>query len=67
MKIHPSITTKRVVRAVERYMTTTECPGFCVYCGTGQGRTDPDARGDLCENCRKQGIYGAEELLLCGA
>lgn len=67
MKIHPTITEKRVVAAVERGMTTLDNPGFCVACGEDADGCEPDAERYECEACGKRAVYGAEQLLLCVA
>jgi hypothetical protein len=64
LKLHPSITTNRVVEAVERRMTTLDDPGFCIACGNEQGGCEPDARRYKCEACGEHAVYGADELLL---
>ena len=33
MKIYKSLTTKRIIDAVERSQCSTDNPGFCVACG----------------------------------
>ena len=64
MKLHPSITTKRVMQAVEAQMTTLENLGFCIYCGEDADGCEPDARQYECECCGRRGVYGADELLM---
>lgn len=62
--IHPSLTLKRVIDAVERQMTTLDNPGFCLACGEEQEGCEPDAHQYECEACGALRVYGAEELLL---
>jgi hypothetical protein len=38
--------------------------GFCLSCGADQYGVEPDARGYECEECGKERVYGAEEILL---
>jgi predicted RNA-binding Zn-ribbon protein involved in translation (DUF1610 family) len=57
------ITVKRIMRAIE----DDEYTGFCTACGAERGGCEPDAREYPCENCGEDKVYGAEELLLCGA
>jgi hypothetical protein len=64
MGIHRSVTEARVVRAVERYHRTLECPGFCLACGLGIHGVEPDADGDVCERCGEARVVGAENALL---
>lgn len=57
------ITEARLVRAIKR----DEDLGFCTGCGAERGGCEPDAREYPCEECGEDKVYGAEELLLCGA
>lgn len=59
MKIHKSITANRVIKAVRR----DDSLGFCIACGHGAKRVEPDARNYECEKCRLPKVFGAEELL----
>ena len=53
------ITLDQILRVVEDdYM------GICVACGYEQEGVEPDARGYECEDCGKNKVYGAEELLM---
>lgn len=61
---HRSITLRRIVAAVERAARSTEDPGFCLACGAEVGGVEGDARGDRCECCGEQQVYGAEEILM---
>ena len=42
--------------------------GYCIACGFERYGTEPDARKYPCENedCGKNQVYGAQELLLMG-
>ena len=64
MKIHKSVTSQRIIDAVERHMTSLDNPGFCIACGQDAEGCEPDARGYECESCGENKVYGAEELLL---
>jgi len=64
MKIHKSLTAKKITAAVKRSMTSLDNPGFCIACGKSAGGCEPDARGDECESCGEPKVFGAEELLL---
>ena len=60
MKLHKTVTTDRIIDAVER----DDCTGLCVACGAEQGGCEPDARKYRCEACGGFTVYGAEQLLL---
>lgn len=62
MKIHEDITLDRVLEAVEQ----DDLTGFCITCGSEQGRTEPDAGGHYCECCGEASVWGAEQLLIAG-
>ena len=64
MRNHKSLTFKRVLRAAKASAFGTEHAGFCRACGSRQGGCEPDARGDPCEACGENEVFGAEELLL---
>jgi DNA-directed RNA polymerase subunit RPC12/RpoP len=64
MKLHPSITTDRILRAVEDQMFGLENPGFCIACGEDAEGCEPDARKYKCESCGEKAVYGAQELML---
>lgn len=64
MKLHSSITSDRIVKAVERAHSSLDNPGFCIFCGEEADGCEPDARAYDCENCGRNGVYGAEELML---
>ena len=59
MKIHSSITTDRVIEAIE----ADDYLGFCVACGEEAFNVEPDARRYSCESCGARAVYGAEEIL----
>ena len=63
MDIHPSITSARIVEAVERQMTSLDNPGFCLACGHEADGCEPDAERYECEACGARRVYGAEQLL----
>jgi len=44
MKLHKSITTKRILRAARRQMFGLDNPGFCIKCGCENDGCEPDAR-----------------------
>jgi hypothetical protein len=63
-KMHPSITSERVIEAVRRQMFDLDNPGFCTECGSEQGGCEPDMRCGECEACGERKVYGAEELMM---
>lgn len=64
MKIHPSITQDRLMKAVRRQQTSLDNPGFCILCGEEAEGCEPDAEKYTCEHCGADGVYGAEQLLI---
>ncbi len=64
MKIHKSITTKRILAACERAEYSLDNPGFCLSCGQDADGCEPDARKYECECCGEHQVYGAQELLM---
>lgn len=40
--------------------------GFCTNCGAERDCCEPDARKYKCEECGKNCVYGAEELVIMG-
>lgn len=61
--VHASITTERVISAVEAAHTSLDNPGFCIGCGAEADGVEPDARCYECEACGAPLVYGAEELM----
>ena len=59
MKISDKVTIEQIVEAIERDNYT----GICVACGFEQDGCEPDARRYKCENCNKNAVFGASELL----
>jgi hypothetical protein len=45
VKLHKSLTRKRITKAVERGYRTLDNPGFCIACGKEAEACEPDARG----------------------
>lgn len=64
MRIHESVTLDRVMSAVKRRDSSLDNPGFCVACGHEQDGCEPDAVQYECEECQRNCVYGAEELLI---
>lgn len=59
-KIHPSVTTDRVLSAVQE----DDNIGICLLCGKDQRGCEPDMRNGRCENCGGDYVSGAEEILI---
>lgn len=38
--------------------------GFCIACGAEAYDVEPDARRYECDDCGKEKVYGAQEILL---
>ena len=38
--------------------------GYCLYCGEETYGVEPDARRYKCESCGRNGVFGAEEILI---
>jgi len=55
-----------VLEAAEEQMFGLGNAGFCLNCGEELEGIDPDARGDECECCGSQSVYGAQELVMMG-
>lgn len=64
MRVHPKVTSERIMEACERLQTSLDNPGFCVACGADAEGVEPDARRYECESCGEMAVYGAEELLI---
>lgn len=63
MKIHPSVTHDRVIKAVKSQMFGTDNPGICIACGADATGCEPDARNYECEACGERKVFGASELV----
>jgi hypothetical protein len=64
MKIHRSLTAKRILDGARRQMFDLDNVGFCIKCGHEADDCDPDARKAVCGRCGERAVYGAEELVL---
>ena len=62
----PSRTLQIQVDEAEYIEARAEYYGYCLECGEQRGECEPDARGDHCDNCGCNAVYGAEGLLLMG-
>lgn len=59
---HKSVTTDRILEAVERHALTLDNPGLCLECGIEAEGVEPDARNYECESCGAKQVFGADEL-----
>lgn len=64
MKIHESLTEDVILEAVKAGMFGLENPGFCIACGAERDGCEPDARKYPCEECGRDEVYGAEEIMI---
>lgn len=55
-----SLTFDQILEAVE----ADDNIGFCIKCGAEHYGVEPDARKYECEECGKEAVYGAQEILL---
>jgi hypothetical protein len=62
MKMHPSLTRKKIMAAVVRSHRGVDYPGFCVNCGAAHDGIEPDAQHYRCDECEHDQVFGAEEL-----
>lgn len=53
----------RIMEAV----TQQENAGFCLHCGKeSECPVEPDAERYHCDHCDKNGVFGAEQIVLMG-
>lgn len=64
MRIHKSVTPKRIHRLAKQSMFGLTSPGVCLACGDQADQVEPDAEGYECEACGEQSVFGAEQLLM---
>lgn len=64
IRLHSSITSDRIMEAVDRRDISLDNPGICIACGADQEGCEPDARNYECESCGEFQVFGAEELLM---
>ncbi len=48
------------------HIMTNGMGGFCLACGTKTREVEPDARKYTCPKCKREKLYGMEELLMMG-
>jgi len=58
--MHKSLTIDVIMAAVE----DGDYVGFCVACGSEHDGCEPDARAYPCDQCGRNKVYGAEEILM---
>lgn len=61
--MHKSLTSDRIMKAVESNEVDCTNIGFCKACGAEQDGCEPNARNYECEGCGAMQVFGAEELL----
>ena len=62
--MHKSITTKRIEAAIKSNNSNAMTNyGFCKNCGKMRDDCEPDARNYFCMRCKRNEVFGAEELL----
>ena len=64
MQIHPSITSERIMEAIEQSEICLDNPGFCLACGEDAEGCEPDAQNYECECCGRPSVFGAEQIAL---
>ena len=62
MKLHESLTQRRVLWAAAESSFGIAFVGFCVACGASDNACETDARNYKCKACGKHGVFAAEEL-----
>jgi len=40
--------------------------GYCLICGLDYDNVEPDARKYPCDECGKNSVYGAQEIMIAG-
>ena len=61
------ITTKKIANIVKyasNYKNLDKYEGFCIKCGTKHKEVEPDAEKYPCKKCKKNAVYGLEEILI---
>ena len=66
MKIHPSVTSDRVIALCMRELHSLDNPGICLSCGEEADGCEPDAEKYECESCGEHQVYGAQQVLIAG-
>ena len=60
--IHRSVTLERVIEAADE----DDQNGLCIGCGAGTSGIEPDAERYRCDECGREAVYGAAQLIICG-
>jgi hypothetical protein len=60
LEVHPSVTLRRVIAAVEAENGT----GFCIKCGNEQTGCEPLSRDMKCVACGRSSVFGADEAFM---
>ena len=64
VKLHRSITEKKLMALAQESMFGTSSPGLCLECGAEASGVEPDASKYFCEACNRKSVYGAELLFM---
>jgi hypothetical protein len=62
----PIIDPDRLLEAVQESTFGMENIGFCIECGEEHNGCEPDAERYPCDDCGKESVYGAMQLLIMG-
>lgn len=62
----PGITHDELIDAAEENEFGLGNIGYCTSCGAESDQCEPDARKLTCDECGKDTVYSAQELLLMG-
>lgn len=57
-------TRESLLRRAMKACKSDDCSGYCINCGAHRGQCEPDAREYPCEKCKRNSVYGAEELVV---
>ncbi len=60
MAVNEAELLNRAIEAIEE----DDNLGFCLECGAEHYYIEPDAQDYECEDCGKNAVYGAEEILI---
>ncbi len=64
MDMHSSITTDRILDAVQESSFDLSMPGICIACGEDADTVEPDAENYECEHCGESQVFGVERILV---
>jgi len=64
VKLHRSVTAKRIQELAQASIFGESNTGLCLECGADAHGVEPDASKYFCESCNRKSVYGAELLLM---